>query len=917
MSHRLARLVVRVSARFVHVTWRTRWREEWLAEIDALPDGRSSLAYAAGAPWDAVSSHWTTKAGGAEILADLVRDVRYATRHLRRSPGFVVSALLCLAIGIGATTTVYSVAAAILLRPLPFPDSDRLVRIVENVASPNDLRGRTVVQRGITYQEFLEWRAEAKTLVDATAVMPSRRTVQTRQGVARLWGIGVSGDAFALIGGSAMLGRTLNITDADNPGVIVLGFETWRRHFNSDASIIGASVQGPTLPGQAAAAPLIVVGVMPPDFEFPATQLTREDGGSDDFITPVSNAPAQRSMSVTMLARLAPGTALAAARDEASALGGSIRGPVPANAPTLPVARFEVQSLKELIVGPQRPALQALLGSVVIMLLIVCGNLSNLLLARGTARRREIAVQRALGASRGRLVRQMMTESALLALVGGAAGACVAAAGVKLVKAFASVNAPGVFRLNLGSTILPRVQEIDVDPGILGIALGVAALTSILFGTWPALRLSRADDMSREQSRGMSAGTSESTTQSLLVVAQVAMATTLLVGAGLLAHSFLKASTVNNGYEASNVVALNLLIPFPYPVAHKVETIESLLTRFRMSPDIQAAGFSRHGLFIGEQLTIGTFVPPAATPEQFSNVRTRLRSVSGGWLTAMGVPMLDGREFEERDAPAGPPVVVLNRSAARQYFGDARPVGQTLDWHFEGFGSTQVTVLGVVEDLRQLSPLDDVYAEVFVEYRQFLSLLDRWERSPLYQNEWALGVFSFAVKTRDDAIAAIPSIRQAVNAVDPNVAVDSIVPTDQLMSSALARQRFYATFLTLFASISALLAAIGVYGMLACSVSQRTREFGIRIALGSPTPQLLGRVLCRGLILTSTGIAVGLVAAAAATRILQGVLFGVTPLDPATFVAVAVFFGFVTTVAVYVPARRAMRVDPIVALRSE
>ncbi|ODS55438.1 MAG: hypothetical protein ABS36_09750 [Acidobacteria bacterium SCN 69-37] len=282
----------------------------------------------------------------------------------------------------------------------------------------------------------------------------------------------------------------------------------------------------------------------------------------------------------------------------------------------------------------------------------------------------------------------------------------------------------------------------------------------------------------------------------------------------------------------------------------------------------------------------------------------------------MGVPILEGREFEESDSPAGPPVIVLNRPAARRYFGDASPIGQVLDWHFDSY-DTQATVIGVAEDLRQTSPLDEVHAEVFVEYRQFLSLLERWERPPLHQNEWALGVFSFAVKTHLDATGAMPAIRRAVNAVDPNVAVDSIAPMDQLTGSSLALHRFYTTFLALFAGISAVLVVVGVYGVLAYSVSQRTREFGIRTALGAQELQLLGHVIGRGLLLTSVGIAAGLVVAAGVTRTLQSVLFEVTPLDPATFVAVAVLFGLVTTVAVYVPARRAMKVDPAVALRSE
>ena len=845
-------------------------------------------------------------------LNDLRQDVRIAVRSLKRAPGFTAIVLVTLAFGIGATTTVYSVVDTVLLRPLPFPESDRLVRVVEDVHLTGDLRGRSVGQRGISYQDFLEWRAETKTLADATAVMPLRRTVRTEQGVARLWGIGVSSQAFALIGGRAMLGRTLGVTDADDSGVIVLSFGAWRRHFNSDPSVIGTAIQRPTSPGQPASEPLVVVGVMPPDFEFPAAQLTRDEGGGEDFLAPIPNGPMQKLTRVTMIARLARGATIAAAQHEANIIGASIQPPAPVETAALAVPRFDVQPLKDLIVGQQRSVLQALLGAVVILLLIVCANLSNLLLARGTAKRRETAVRLAIGASRGRLVRQMLTESAVLALAGGAAGAGIGAAGVGLVKVLASVDAPGIFQLTLGSTILPRVQEVGIDVRVLGIAFGVATVTSVLFGVWPALRLSGAESATRDDSHRAS----EPGVRALLVVAQVAMATTLLVSAGLLAHSFANASNVDNGYDPSNVVSLDLLVPNPYSIAQKVDTIESLLARLRARHDVQAAGFARHGLLIGERLSIGTFVPPGGTVAQFSRARTRVRSVSQGWLTTMGVPVIEGRDFQAGDVPSGPPAIVLNRSAARRYFGRANPVGQTLDWHFED-GSTQMTVIGVVEDLRQDSPLDGVFPEVFVEYRQFLLLLDRWKQSPLYQSEWALGVFSVAVKTRNDPAIAIPVIRETVNAVDPNVAVDSVASMDRLLGGALARQRFYAAFLVAFAAIASLLAVIGVYGVLAYAVSRRTREFGIRIALGAPRTRLSGRVVGRGLILTTVGITLGLIAAAAVTWILQGLLFGITPLDPSTFVEVAVIFSLVTTVASYVPARRATNVDPMVILRSE
>jgi len=846
---------------------------------------------------------------GVALVEDLARDLRYGVRQLRRSPAFAAAALLCLALGIGATTAVYSLVDAILLRPLPFTNADRLVRLIERVPSP--FPGQPLWVQGLTYREFLDWRTQTKTFAAMAAVGGGgQRLVRTTDGSAGLWGAGASPNLFSMLGVRPVLGRTLVASDEAQTDVVVLSYNTWRRHFNSDPAIVGRRLEfraGALLPPSMRV--MTVVGVLPADFDVL--------GMPSDYWIPIPPPSGGRpGLRVTPIALLAPGVSLNAAIDEANAIGTGMRDPWPANAPRLTGPRFQLDALKDLSVQQLRPAFRVLLAAVAVVLLIVCANVANLLLARGTARERELAVRVAIGASRGRVARQIMTECLVLAIVGGALGALVGAAGVSLVKQMATVDAPGIFRLMFGSTILPRINEVHIDLTVLGIALAVAALTSVIFGVLPAVHLSRTGHGPAMNVRG-GTGAGGSRIRAVLSVSQLTMATVLLVCAGLLTRSFISLTNVNNGYEPSHVLAVNLLFPDQYSVARKAETISTLLTHFRALADVRVAGFSRHGLLIGETLYVGRFVSASQSVGTQQNDRVRLRSVSDGFLSAMGVPVLDGREFTASDSATTPVVVVLNRSAARHYFGDARAIGQSLEWQYGPMETRQVTVVGVVEDLRQTSPTDDVAPEVFVEYRQFLPVLTQWKQTEQKQNELAVGFLSFALRTGGDPVAATSDVRRAVNAVDPNIGIDVIAPMTNLVSNTVARQRFYAVMLGTFAAIAAVLAIIGIYGVLAYAVVQRTREIGIRLSLGAQQTQVLGLVLRKGLVLTTIGIVLGLMGATAGSRLLQSMLFGVTPLDVQTFAAVSVAFGFVAMIGCYLPARRATKVDPIVALRQE
>jgi putative ABC transport system permease protein len=838
------------------------------------------------------------------------RDLSYAVRSLLRSRGFTVAAILTLSIGIGTATAIYSVVDTILLRPLPFAGGDRLVQLVE--WAPHPLAGQPPLRRGLTYPEFTDWRSRSRTLSDAAfTIAMAQRMVRTPDGAAGLWGAAISFNALEMLQARALLGRIIGRQDEANPDVVVLSHDVWRIHFHADPSIVGKAIE---LRAGALIRPipprlLTVIGVMPAGFQMPA--------GAIDFFTPFVPAPAPTPARVTLIGLLADGVSIQGATEEAMQIGSAIREPWPAAATPPNGPRFEIQSLKEEAVAARRPALRVLLVAVAVMLLIVCGNVANLMLARGLARQREVAVRLAVGASRTRIVRQVLAESLVLAVAGGILGTALGAAGVMLVKQMATIEAPGIFRLMFGTAILPRAHEVAVNWRLLATAFGISALACATFAVLPSWHLSHTHHLRAMTGRGGGSGRTASRTRASLVVGQLVLATILLVGAGLLVHSFLRLSTFNKGYDPSGVLAFNLLFPDRYSTTRKGETIGTLLDRFRANPRVRAAGFARHGLLIGEELYIGRWVPPGRTLEEMREARVRVRAVSDGFLTAMGVPIVQGRDLRPSDDAASPLVAVINRVLADRYFG-ANPVGQTVDWHFDK-ARFPVVIVGIAEPVRQESATDELRPEVFVDYRQYMRAQAdvRPDAAALILNEGAIGFLSFAIRTNDDPSALIPSVRETIRSLDPNIGIDAIAPMTALEATSVARERFYAVMLAVFATIAAILAAIGVYSVLAYAVAQRTAEIGVRMALGARRGQVMALVLKRGLALTTIGVSLGLIGAAAGSRYLQSMLFGIDPLDVLTFAQVAAAFTLVAAAACYLPARRATAVDPVVALRHE
>jgi predicted permease len=852
-------------------------------------------------------------------LADLPRDASYAVRSLQKNRAFTIAAVLTLSIGIGAATAIFSVVNTVLLQPLPFASSDRLVAITE----PE--RPRTLP--GINYQEYLDWRARATTLEGMAAHTFNPQVIMaTREGTARLAAGVISTNYFEVLGVDAALGRVISTADDTNLDVVVLSHGAWQAHFKSNPDAVGSVIElrgnlfsGPSnlgaTPGDSGRL-LTVIGVLPEKYD--------TFGFVFDFYVPMAHTMFGRPPGVTLHAKLRDGVTLAAAQEEANAIGNAIRPPRPDAAPALTMPRFRVSSVRDNLVEPIRPALRVFLVAVGVMLLIVCANVANLLMARGTARAREIAVRLAIGASRARVMRQILTECLVLAAIGGALGALLGAVGVGLVKQLATINAQGVFRISFGGNLLPRLQEVDVDGRVLLTALTLSVIASVLFGVLPAWQLSRVSQLQALGARSSGGSRRDTRARMALVVSQLVLATVLLVGAGLLVNSFISLMRVEKGYDPANVVAFQLVLPADYATTRKAATIESLLSALRNRPEVEHAGFAYAGILLGLQDTVGVFIPPGRTFEemQAQQEKPRLKSLSPGYLETMGVPLLAGRYLEERDGSAGLIPVVVNRTVATRYFGDANAVGQTMVWR-TGAGLNQtlqpfdapLEVVGVVEDIRQGGVATPAYAEIFMDYRQVRAVHERMKFAKGRVEQIAFGFMSFAVRTRGNSEALIPSIRQVVREIDAGSSIDAIHTMDEMVGYSTARQRFYAVLLGVFAVVAGLLASIGIYGVLAYSVIQRTREIGVRMALGAERRQVMALILRRGAAVAVVGITVGLAGAFAGARYMQSMLFGIEPRDPGTFVTVAVAFALVALLASYLPARRATKVDPMVALR--
>ena len=937
----MGRAVIRVFRRFIHdirvLVLRRRTDDDLRDELETFLAAAVAHKMQSGMSREEATRAARLEIGSEMAVRDAVgdvgwtttwesiwRDFRYGIRSLARNGSFTLAAVTTLALGVGITTAVFSIVNTVLLQPLPYKNSDRLVRLVER-AAPRTAGAPLLRRTSMTWPELVEWRARSTTLSElAYTISPPITLMPTSEGSARLSGALVSSNLFSVLGAHALLGRTLDARD-EEPGsnTVVISAGAWQRYFQSDPAVIGRTValktQGPEA-GFLDGTRVTIVGVMAREFDFPVPYC--------DYWAPITTGSPVRSWPGAgfVIARLREGASAAVATDEANVIGEALR-PKPTSGPlSLPLPqgtrRFDVEPIKEQAIAASRPALTVLALAVGVVLLIACANVATLLLARGTARLREVAVRLALGASRSRIARQLLTESLILTMIGGGLGVLFAVGGVEVLRSLASPNAQGPFLISFGGAMIPRLHEVAVDGRMLAIAVGLSAFTALVISVLPVLRLSQADHGLPMGVRGASGeasgGRGDTRVRSLLVAGQIATATLLLVGAGLLVNSFGRLTRIDPGWNASGLLTFYLVAPQEYTTQRKSMLIDQLLVELRRTPGIKAAGFTYAGPLLGLIDSVGKFVPAGRTPEDIPDLSTGpyIRSVSHDFLQTMGVHLLAGRWLEPRDDAGAPPVIVINRSLARRFFGREDPVGQMV--HLDGrMDLPAQQVVGVVDDMRQGRLDQEPTPQFFADYRQVLALTQA-RRMPVPQQErLAFGFLSFVVRTDGDPARLMTSVRSLIGRVDANVGIDAMLPMEQLVASSLTRQRFYAAVMGVFAAIAVLLSAVGIYGVLAYAVGQRTREFGLRTALGARSREILAMVLRQGLRLTSVGIGIGLAGAIALTRYIEGMLYSVTPLDPLTYVAVVVLFAAVTSLASYVPARRATRIDPITALRYE
>ncbi len=882
--------LLRAAAFIVPADRRADWLAEWRAELDyatnrARQDGtltatrRSAIRLrAAGAMLHAL---WLRR--DRWRIEPVWQDLQYAVKSLIRNPGFALVTVLTLGIGIGANAAIFSAVRAVLLRPLPFPESEALVSVsTTTVARPLLVGGSSAPP------DFVDWRRNLASFAEMAAINANASALTGDGGPAeQVPDAQVTGGFFAVLTVAPLHGRTLTPDDdaMGAPNVVVISHELWMRRFGGRAGVVGESI---TLDGASAR----VVGVMPRGFAYPiGAELWLPLKFSEADLTTQRGA-----LYLDVIARLRPGVAMESAQGEMRAYAKRLAESYPRTNADRTASLFV---LRAALVGDVKPAMLLLLGAVAFVLLIVCVNVANLVLTRALGRQRELAVRAALGAGRARLIRGLLVESAVLGAAGGAAGLLIA---VWATRAIASLDA------GLG---IPFLDQTRVDAAALWFTMGVSLLVAVLVGILPAWHASSRLDVARrirEDSRTVTGDANRQRLRSGLIVAETALAVVLLVGAGLLMRSFVRLAAVDLGFKTDRVQAFNVSLPTPgYPTpASRAAFMETLMAQLGARPQVEAAGavFGLPLTDFGYVISMSTLDGRQITDSDEQNKRSlQVRIVTPEYFHAMGIPLRRGRAIEAGDRLGAPAAILVNETAAERLWPGADPLGHnfTLGTRMgQGGERAGGTVVGVVGDARDFGPARPVRPTVFLSHSQF-----------------PMSFFSVTVKSRPDAPAVVEMARGIVAAIDANLPIFQVRTMDQLASNVVAQPRLYLMLIGLFAAAAVLLAAIGIYGVLAHNVSQRTREIGIRLALGAPRGQVVRRVVVQASALACAGLVLGLVLAAATGRYIQGLLFGVQPIDSLTYLAVAAGLLLTALVASWLPARRAARVDPIVALRAD
>ncbi|HEV2914989.1 MAG TPA: ABC transporter permease [Pyrinomonadaceae bacterium] len=800
----------------------------------------------------------------------LLRDIKYAVRLLWKRPGFSLIAIVTLALGIGANTSIFSVVNAVLLAPLPYEEPERLVVVWENQVIANQN------QMPVAPANFEDWK-EQNQVFEQLAAMRGATFNLTHQGeTERIAGARASTNLYSTLRVKPLLGRSFTEAEGKKGAapVVLISHGLWQRRYGSDPTLVGQSLQ---IDGNA----YTVVGVLPAGVNYPTPET--------DLVIPFIPQPSELVRAnhfLRVVGRLRQGVSLAQADAEMQTIAARLEQQYP---DTNTGWRVQLVPLYEQLVGKIRPALLILLGTVGCVLLIACANVANLLLARAAGRRMELAVRAALGASRGQLIRQLLTESILLSLCGGVLGLLLTVWGV-----------PTLTRLSAGS--IPRAEGIGIDYRVLGFTLLISLLTGVVFGILPALQSSsrKLTDSLREGRRGSTGGLLHKRVLNLLVVSEVTLALVLLVGAGLMIRSFLSVREVSPGFDPQGVLSIGIgLSPIKYPeLQQQSDFYLSLLARIENLPGVASvAGVSRLPVVGGATTTFTIQGSPVASGHE---PNADFRVISPRYFQTMGIAFSKGRDFTTRDAKDAPDVVIINEVMAARFWPNEEALGKRIQLSAEQTRWREI--VGVVGN-EKLTGLDtEIGPAIYV---------------PMPQNTFpnAIRAIFLVARSKGEPLTLAPGIQNELRSMDQDQALFQVRPLDEVISNTLSGRRFNTLLLVIFAALAGLLAAVGIYGVIAYSVTQRTHEIGVRLALGAQPGDVLRMVLGQGIKLTLVGIVIGLVAAFALTRVLSSLLYGVSATDPLTFLGIPVLLTAVALLASYLPARRATKVDPCEALR--
>ncbi len=801
-------------------------------------------------------------------MESLLKDIRYGFRGLLKRPGFTVIALVALALGIGANTAIFSLVNAVIIRPLPFPEPDRLVWMYGNIRNGGN-------RASVSPLDFLDYRSQNKTFEQfaASITVPVAVNLTGSGDPERLSASAVTGNFFDAFGVAPAIGRgfTLENEKAGQDQVTVLSHAFWQKHFAGDPSIVGKII---ILDGKS----FQVLGVMPAGLSFPQTA---------ELWVPLSfdGNPGMKQRKAHFLrpiGRLKPGVTLTQAQLDTDAIASQLEQQYPESNTGW---NLRLLSLREQLVGRTRTTLFVLLGAVGFVLLIACANVANLLLVRAASRQKEIALRTALGASRLRIVRQMITESLLLSVIGGALGAMLAIWGVQVLVGLSANN-------------LPPTANVKIDANVLAFTFLISIVTGLLFGLAPALRTAKVNliDSLKDGARG-SEGTLRNRTRSVLVVFESAVAVVLLIGAGLLVRSLIALQRVDPGFDANNVLTLKIDLPNKKyeGEGRTANFFEQLETRLSSVPGVQTVGLITELPLSGQPNDVPFTVEgrPAVSPDQ--EFDADFRRVNHNYFSALRIPLLRGRNFTEQEVRQSAKVTVVSQQLVNTVFPNEEPLGKRL---ITAIGGEAYEIIGVVGDIRHRSldnrPFDAMYF-------------------PTRNN----GGMNLVIRTQNDPMSIVGAVRQEVQGLDREQPIAAVKRMSDWLDSSVAEQRYRTTLFLAFAALAMILAATGIYGVMSYTVAQRTHEIGVRMALGARRSDVLKMVVRQGMLLTLLGVVVGLVGAFALTRVMASLLFQVTAKDPFTFAAVAVLLLAVAFIACFIPAQRATKIDPLIALRYE